>query len=320
MNTRVVRGRYAPSPSGPLHLGNLRTALLAWLFARAAGGSFILRIEDLDHPRARPGAVASMIDALRWLGLDWEEGPERSGVHGPYIQSQRTALYEAALAQLRRGGLVYPCFCTRAELAHIASAPHAGEGRSRYPGTCRTLSSRERQRRMREGRQFSWRFRIPDDDIVFHDALVGPLRESPAQTVGDIVVRRADGVFAYQLAVVVDDGMMEVTQVVRGADLLGSTARQLALCAALGYRPPDSYAHVPLLSNAAGARLSKRDNATGLAPLRQQGRRPEAVVGWLAFTCGLAPSVSPVTASELVPGLRADAIRQVNTTAMIYSP
>lgn len=320
MSARGVRGRYAPSPSGSLHLGNLRTALLAWLFARSVCGGFILRVEDLDHPRVSPGAVASMLDDLRWLGLDWDEGPGRGGAYGPYVQSQRAALYAAALDRLRRAERVYPCFCSRAELAHVAGAPHAGEEGRPYPGTCGRLSSIERQRRVREGRQFSWRFQVPDGEIRFHDAVAGEIREETSRTVGDFVVRRADGVFAYQLAVVVDDALMDVTQVVRGDDLLSSTARQLVLYDALGYPPPDVYAHVPLLSDAAGARLSKRDAAAGLAPLRERGVQPTEVVGWLANTCGLTPTTEPVSASQLARGFAANAIHQVDSAAMLYSP
>lgn len=320
MSASRVRGRYAPSPTGALHLGNLRTALLAWLFARAAGGSFTLRIEDLDYPRIRPGAVASMIADLRWLGLDWDEGPVAGGRYGPYFQSQRIALYDAALARLVRARLVYPCYCTRAELALVASAPHAGDEGRPYPGTCRALSSVARQRRDREGRRSSWRFIVPDADILFRDELAGEISERVARTVGDFVVRRSDGVFAYQLAVVVDDALMGVTQVVRGVDLLESTARQLALYDALGFPRPDLYAHAPLLSDVSGARLSKRDAATGLAPLRQRGSGPQEVLGQLACSCGLVPTPAPIAAAELIAIFSPALVRETDATAMIYSP
>ncbi|HEX6797271.1 MAG TPA: tRNA glutamyl-Q(34) synthetase GluQRS [Ktedonobacterales bacterium] len=297
-----VRGRYAPSPTGALHLGNLRTALLAWLFARHASGRFILRIDDLDLPRVRPGATDRMLADLRWLGLDWDEGPDAGtgGPYGPYVQSARQAIYDAALARLREAGLVYPCYCTRAELARLASAPQAGDDAPRYPGTCRHLTAAECRAREAAGRRPALRFRAPDEPIRFVDTLHGEQTESVAETVGDFLVCRSDGIVAYQLAVVVDDALMGVTQVVRGADLLPSTARQLALYAALGYPPPREYVHVPLLLGADGARMAKREGALGLDPLRERGARPEGVLGMLAARCGLWPSGEPVTLDDLL--------------------
>ena len=311
MTPAIMRGRYAPSPSGALHLGNLRTALLAWLFARASGGGFALRIEDLDLPRTRPEAAAALVADLRWLGLDWDDGPDIGGACGPYYQSQRTALYDAAFAHLLARDLVYPCYCTRAELARVASAPHTGEEGPAYPGTCRNLSDAERRRRERAGRRRAWRFRVPDGEIVFTDALAGETRETLVSTCGDFIVRRGDGLYAYQLAVVVDDALMGVTQVVRGADLLGSVARQLALYDALGYPRPRIHAHVPTLRDATGARLSKREAAAGLDPPRARGIRPEQVVGWLAASCGLTPDAAPIAARDLIATFDARAIRDV---------
>lgn len=303
-----VRGRYAPSPTGALHLGNLRTALLAWLFARRAGGQFILRVEDLDLPRVRPGATARMLADLRWLGLEWDEGPCDGGAYGPYFQSARKALYEAALARLRDAGLVYPCYCTRAELAsngrprnaRLASAPQAGDDAPRYPGTCRDLTASERRSREAAGRRPALRFRAPEAPIRFGDVLHGEQEESVAETVGDILVRRSDGIVAYQLAVVVDDALMGITQIVRGDDLLPSTARQLALYAALGYPSPREYVHVPLLLDAAGGRMAKREGALGLDPLRECGARPADVLGMLAASCGLWPPDEPASLYALV--------------------
>ena len=295
-----VRGRYAPSPTGALHLGNLRTTLLAWLFTRKAGGAFVLRIEDLDTPRVRPYATAAMLTDLRWLGLDWDEGPGRPGIHGPYIQSQRLALYDAALSTLRQRGLLYPCYCTRRELAAIASAPHADEAAPRYPGTCRTLSIRERRERERAGRRPSLRFIAPDTPITFHDAVAGTITENVAATVGDFIVRRSDGVIAYQLAVVVDDALMGITQVVRGMDLLTSTARQLALFDALGYPRPHEFAHVPLAHDTAGQRMSKRDQSEGIAPIQARGAAPEDVLGALAASGGFWPAHMPASLDDLL--------------------
>ena len=297
------RGRYAPSPTGVLHLGNLRTALLAWLFARASGRAFTLRVEDLDRPRVRPGATSRMLSDLRWLGLDWDEGPGIGGPLGPYFQSQREALYTAAFARLRTASLVYPCYCARSELARIASAPQQegqGDVSPRYPGTCRDLTPAQRTEREAEGRRPSWRFSAPEGQITFADALHGVISENVAETVGDFIVRRSDGVFAYQLAVVVDDALMGVDQVVRGEDLLSSTARQLALYDALGYPRPAEYAHVPLALDVTGARLAKREAAAGLDALHNAGRTADEIVGALAASCGLWPEGTPATPAQVL--------------------
>jgi len=299
MSGQPVRGRYAPSPTGALHLGNLRTALLAWLFARAAGGRFILRVEDLDLPRTRRGAAYTMLADLRWLGLDWDEGPDVGGLVGPYIQSMRQALYDEAIARLRERGLIYPCYCTRAELAQIASAPQGDEG-PRYPGICRRLTARERATREAAGRRPALRFIAPESPIQFDDVLCGTVSESVAATVGDFIVRRSDGIVSYQLAVTVDDALMGITQVVRGADLLASTTRQLALYAALGYPRPHEYAHVSLMMDAEGVRLAKRDAAAGLGALQAAGYRPGQVLASLAASCGLYPAETSTTPADLL--------------------
>ncbi|HEV7128748.1 MAG TPA: tRNA glutamyl-Q(34) synthetase GluQRS [Ktedonobacterales bacterium] len=299
--SRGYRGRFAPSPTGALHLGNLRTALLAWLFARGSGGSFILRLEDLDRPRVRPGAAQQLLDDLRWLGLDWDEGPDVGGPLGPYAQSQRDAIYLGALARLRRQGLLYPCYCTRAELARVASAPRgAADDGPRYPGTCRQLTRGQRREQEASGRRPALRFRAPATAITFADRVAGPVLERVDEAVGDFVVRRSDGVIAYQLAVVVDDALMGVTQIVRGADLLGSTARQLALCDALGYARPLEFAHVPLALGANGERLAKRDQAAGIAQARARGVTATTIVGALAASCDLWPAGQPATAHEVL--------------------
>jgi glutamyl-tRNA synthetase len=297
------RGRYAPSPTGVLHLGNLRTALLAWLSARASGRAFIVRIEDLDRPRVRPGATARMLADLRWLGLGWDEGPDAGGSLGPYFQSQREALHAAAFARLRAAGLAYPCYCARSELARIASAPQQegqGESLPRYLGTCRNLTPAQQVEREAAGRRPSWRFHAPEGEITFTDALHGEIIENVAATVGDFIVRRSDGVFAYQLAVVVDDALMGVDQIVRGEDLLGSTARQLVLYDALSYPRPTAYAHVPLALDANGARMAKRDATAGLDALRTTGKTAEEIVGALAASCGLWPEGTPATPAQVL--------------------
>lgn len=302
------RGRYAPSPTGALHLGALRTALLAWLLARSAGGAFLLRIEDLDTPRVRPGAAPQMLDDLRWLGLDWDEGPDVGGAYGPYVQSARQAIYLGELARLRAAGLLYPCYCTRAALhappdsASVASAPHAGDQPPRYPGTCRDLSARERRAREAAGRRPALRFRVPDAPINFTDRLAGAQSERVSETTGDFIVRRSDGLIAYNLAVVVDDALMGVTQVARGADLLAVTAPQRALAFALGYPAPTEYIHLPLATDATGARLAKRDAAAGVVGLRARGMPPEQVVGALAASVGLWPAGQPASPRALLAG------------------
>ena len=295
----LVRGRYAPSPTGDLHLGNLRTALLAWLFARVANGQFILRNEDLDRPRVRPGATERMLHDLRWLGLDWDEGPDIGGPYVPYTQSERQTIYTSYLQQLIDANLVYPCYCSRAEIARAASAPHGNEG-SRYPGTCRYLTSAQHQQYEAQNRRPSLRFRVDDECIVsFTDLLAGSLQQHVQQAVGDFIVCRSDGIFAYQFAVVIDDALMRINQVVRGADLLDSTARQILLYEAFGF-PLPTFAHVPLLLDEQGKRLSKRIESAGVAPLRAAGIQPEYVVGQLAASCSLANEGESISAGELL--------------------
>ncbi|QJC52197.1 tRNA glutamyl-Q(34) synthetase GluQRS [Paenibacillus albicereus] len=295
----MIAGRFAPTPSGLMHLGNARTALLAWLQIRRLGGSFLLRMEDIDGPRSRPDYAEAALRDLRWLGLDWDEGPDRGGPRGPYTQSERHALYEQALERLRGQGLLYPCYCSRAELAAVASAPHglASEGPA-YPGTCRCLTEEERRERALR-KPPSLRFAVPPGRIVrFDDECAGP-QETPPGAGGDFVVRRADGIFSYQLAVAVDDAAMGITHVLRGSDLLDSTPRQLLLLEALGLAPP-RYAHVPLLMGPDGKRLAKRHGGTSLQALREAGVRPERVVGLLARWSGLLERAEPVRPRELV--------------------
>ncbi len=275
------RGRFAPSPTGEMHFGTARTALAAWLAARAAGGALVLRIEDLDAPRVRPGAATAMLDDLRWLGLDWDEGPDVGGPRGPYVQSARAERYERAIERLAASGHLFACTCSRKEIAAIASAPHGEE--APYPGTCRAGPRHPE-------RPVALRFRV-DDTPRFIDAIAGPI----AVDASDFVVRRADGVHAYQLAVVVDDVEMEITDVVRGDDLLASTPKQIALHRALGAEPP-RFAHVPLVLGVDGQRLAKRHGAISIRAAREAGLAPERVVAMLAQTMGItsADAARPV--------------------------
>jgi glutamyl-tRNA synthetase len=300
----MIRGRFAPSPTGQLHLGNARTALLAWLHARAAGGAFVMRVEDLDPGRVRPGLMEAQLEDLRWLGLDWDEGPDVGGAFGPYLQTERTALYDAAIRRLAEQGRLFACACTRRDLAASASAPHgAGDEGPRYPGTCRERPADPWLSADASGRPaeaMALRFRVEPGTVCFRDLLQGRACFDPAADAGDFVVRRKDGVAAYQLAVVVDDAAMRISHVVRGADLLSSTARQILLYRALDLDPP-AFMHVPLLLGDDGERLAKRHGAVSLADARAAGVAPERVVGWLAATCGLGPPEGEAAPRDLLP-------------------
>jgi glutamyl-tRNA synthetase len=286
----MVVGRFAPSPSGRMHLGNARTALLAWLDARARGGRILLRIEDLDRDRCRPAYADALRADLEWLGLDWDaETPP---------QSTRDGAYAAAVEALAATGAVYECFCTRRELA-VATAPHGPDAERRYPGTCRDLSPAARAARGAEGRRPALRVRMPAGAVTVHDRLHGPVTQDVAAAVGDVTVRRSDGLYAYQLAVVVDDAADGVTDVVRGDDLLPSTPRQVVLQRRLGL-PTPAYAHVPLVLGEDGARLAKRHGAITLAELRDAGVPAGRVVGSLAASAGLARAAAVCTPADLV--------------------
>jgi glutamyl-tRNA synthetase len=283
----AVVGRYAPSPSGRQHLGNARTALLAWLHARAQGGRFVLRIEDLDPIRCRTIYERTVIEDLRWLGIDWDEGPDVGGGHGPYRQSERGSHYADALARLE----TFACTCTRRELRDAAAAPHGVE--PVYPGTCL-------RRGVVAGRPVAVRWRAPPGRARAEDARLGELEQDVTTEIGDVVLRRGDGAWAYQLAVVVDDAAMGITEVVRGEDLWTSTPRQVWLQRAFGL-PVVRYLHVPLLLADGGDKLSKRHGAPDIAALREGGADPQRVVAALARSAGLAsPATRAVTPASLV--------------------
>jgi len=288
-------GRFAPSPSGALHRGNLRTALLSWLDARLQGGRWMLRIDDLDTPRNRPGASEAIMADLHWLGLHWD---------GPVIrQSERRGLHASVLSSLRRAGLLYPCRCSRRMLADL-SAPHGGL--AVYPGSCRALPC---QWGPQQGRLPSWRLRLEPGAIHWQERF-GPAGVLDAATaVGDPVLRRADGCLAYHLSTAVDELALGISDVVRGDDLWSSTAPQVALMRALGQVPP-RYGHVPLLRDSAGRRLSKREGSEGLAGWRARGLDAAGVVGALAASLALVPAGSRLSAAELLASLDAERLGQ----------
>lgn len=282
--SRVI-GRLAPSPTGVLHLGNARSFLLAWLSVRAQDGQLLMRIEDLDGPRIRRGAEQECLQDLEWLGLDWD---------GPIVrQSERIFLYDEALNQLLKQGQAYACTCSRKEVERAASAPHAGDDGPIYPGTCRNKNIP----RQTEGAAF--RFLVPAGEVTFQDAFCGNCSVAVTKDLGDFVIYKRDGEAAYQLAVVVDDVAMGVTEVLRGDDLLTSAARQLQIGEALGCAMP-SYVHVPLVVGEDGRRLAKRHGDTSLRAFRNQGVSAETILGWLAWSCGLQNDATPCRAEELI--------------------
>ncbi len=290
--SKPIVGRLAPSPTGGLHLGHARTFVIAWLAARSGGGRLVLRIEDIDASRVRPGMVEAAMADLRWLGLNWDEGPDVGGPARPYLQSERLSLYQAALDRLKQQELVFPCTCTRAEISRMASAPHVADGEPVYPGACRDRSAAEAELLQLSGRSFAWRFRVPPGKVAWSDLVQGDLELEPAQAGGDFLVGRSSGEPAYQLAVVVDDAAMGVTQVIRGDDLVSSTPRQLLLYKALGFVPPQ-FGHIPLVHDSQGWRLAKRDQAIKLSSLREAKVDPRRLVGWLAVSCGWSENPQP---------------------------
>lgn len=286
--TTATVTRFAPSPTGSLHLGNARTALFSWLAARAAGGRFVLRIEDTDAGRSREDVLGPQLEDLRWLGLEWDEGPDVGGDHGPYRQSERGGFYDEALTQLERAGRTYPCFCTPEELQFSRKAQLAAGRPPRYARTCAQLDAAEVARRLAAGARPAIRFRVPDGrTVTFDDAVHGP-QQFRSDDIGDFVVRRADGSVAFFLGNAVDDSAMGITLVLRGDDHLANTPRQLLLLEALGRRAP-AYAHLPLVLGASGAPLSKREGAASLGDLRNEGYLPGALRNYLlrlGHACG----------------------------------
>lgn len=303
MSPKLV-GRFAPTPSGRMHLGNVFSALLGWLAVRSAGGKMVLRIEDLDPRAQQPKLARLLMDDLHWLGLDWDEGPT--------YQSERKQIYESALELLKSRKLVYPCFCSRAEL-HAAKAPHASDGTYIYQGTCRNLSPAEIADKSRR-KSPAYRLRVPElghpkEQVDFDDLIWGHQEEHLAQECGDFLVRRSDGVFAYQLAVVIDDAAAGVNLVVRGRDLLGSVARQTYLAKLLEL-PVPRYAHVPLLIAPDGRRLSKREQDLDVGFLRAKGVSPARLMGGLAALVGLVSPGAETLPADLYQYFDWDTLRK----------
>ena len=282
-------GRFAPTPSGRLHLGNILCAMLAYLSVRSKGGRFLLRIEDVDIPRCPRSLARQCIDDLRWLGFTWDEEP--------LYQSDRSDVYRDVLDRLTDAGHTYPCFCTRAQLMSLA-APNLGDTQVIYQRTCANLTAEEAVEKAKT-RAPAIRLRVPDEEITFTDGLFGRQRENLARDCGDFILRRSDGLYGYQLAVVVDDALSGVTEIVRGRDILSATPRQLHLQRLLGYDTPD-YIHIPLLVDHQGRRLAKRDKDLDLTALAQRFT-PEDILGMLAYSAGLLEEVRPMTLEALIP-------------------
>ncbi len=287
--SKPVIGRFAPTPSGRLHLGNVLCAMLAYLSARSQGGRFLLRIEDLDIPRCPAALSRAAVEDLTALGFTWDEPP--------LYQSQRSEIYQRALQYLTEQGYTYPCFCTRAQLM-ASVAPNLGDTVVVYPGTCRNLTKTEAAEKAKT-RTPAIRLRVPDEEMTFTDRLYGMQTENLARDCGDFILRRSDGLYGYQLAVVVDDALSGVTEVVRGRDILSATPRQMYLQRLLGYDTP-SYLHIPLLMDGEGRRLAKRDRDMDMTALLKRFT-PEEILGRLAYAAGLQQEIRPTTLEALIP-------------------
>lgn len=304
MNNRSsVCGRFAPSPTGRMHLGNVFSALLSWLSARAQGGTWLLRIEDIDPQRSRHEYADMLMDDLQWLGLEWDGEP--------CWQSQRGDIYAHYLQQLTDAGLIYPCYCTRADIL-ATQAPHESDGRVVYKGTCRNLSPGSRKG------PAALRMKVPEEGrgiVTFTDGHYGTHTVDLTTQCGDFIVRRKDGAWAYQLAVVVDDALMGINEVVRGRDLLLSSPQQIYLAQQLGFTPP-RFTHLPLLCNTAGQRLSKRDKSLDMGCLRQRFT-PNQIIGLLAHAAGLQPTADAVSAQSLVKTFSWDKVGTADITFVL---
>lgn len=294
-----VRGRLAPTPTGLLHVGNARTFLYTWLLTRSQGGQVVLRVEDIDRDRSRTELEVKQLEDLRWLGLDWDEGPDIGGPFAPYRQSERREAYRSHLEHLIESAHAYPCICSRKDILDIAGAPHAGE-EIRYPGTCRDRFSSMEEASKSGRRPLAWRYRVPKGSQRFIDEIGGLQSFDTDALVGDFVIWRKVDWPSYQLAVACDDAAMRINEVVRGDDLAPSTVRQQMLYQALELSAPTRWLHLPLVIDAQGGRLAKRRDSLALAVLRERSVSPERVVGILAHSLGLLNKPEPLRASELI--------------------
>ncbi|MCF6227428.1 MAG: tRNA glutamyl-Q(34) synthetase GluQRS [Planctomycetes bacterium] len=300
-----VVGRLAPTPSGLLHIGNARSFLLAWLWARSEGGKVIMRVEDIDLPRCKPEYREQALSDIAWLGLDWDEGPQAGDAVGKFDQHTRVDIYRQHLQTLIDKGLAYPCTCSRKDIREASSAPHGEEG-AIYPGTCRGKYQSAEQALSASGREPAWRFKF-EGEWTFADSVAGET-SLDASILGDFVLWRRDDLPSYQLAVTVDDAQMGVTQVLRGRDLRVSTYRQLALYEALGLNPPSDWANVPFLQDETGRRMAKRDGDLSMKSLREAGVDASRLVGLLAWSAGLQGELKPVSANDLIGNFKVSAI------------
>lgn len=290
----VIRSRFAPSPTGRMHLGNLWIAFLNWLWTRQRGGKIILRMEDIDRDRCHKEYEEGILEDLSWMGLDFDEGPEGIYSYGPAVQSRRYDIYDSILSAMEKKGHIYPCYCSRSRIHQVLSAPHEGEARPVYDGHCRNLTPEERESMTKNP---CWRVRMEESTISFTDLFYGTITRTLKAGADDFVVRRADGLVAYQLAVSIDDGEMGITHVFRGNDLLDSTPGQAWLIQKLGYQVP-AYGHLPLLVDTRGIRLSKRQKGITVRELRNRGLRPEDLIGLLLHLAGGLPELRPVSLKE----------------------
>lgn len=296
MENIKIRGRFAPSPSGRLHLGNMLSSLLAWLDVKSLGGEIVFRLEDLDPDRSHSEYAKLMADDLSWLGLNWDIG-WRPNEHLDYAQSNRTAQYETIFHKLSEEGLIYPCYCSRAQRL-AASAPHPGENHDAGCG-CKNLAIHAQQAHIQSGKRPSYKVHVNDCEVEFEDAHCGTQQYSIKAGTDDFIIRRADGVFAYQFAVSYDDAVMGITRVVRAKDLLDSTPKQIWLMKQMSYTPP-TYCHAPLLITSDGRKMSKRDGDLCMKELRKN-HTPEQLCGKLAYMAGLIVHPEPISAKELIP-------------------
>ncbi len=300
-----MKGRFAPTPSGYMHLGNAFAALLCWLSVRSRQGHLVLRVEDLDRQRSRPEYVDALLQDLTWLGLHWDEGP--------LFQSERSSFYASSLSELAQNHLLYPCVCTRAQL-NAASAPHQSDACNIYNGRCRSLQEADIS-----FRAAAVRVRVPEKNIALKDGCQGLYEQNLQINCGDFILRRSDGVYAYQLATPVDDGLMQITEVVRGRDLLSSAPRQIWLMQTLGFSPPQFF-HIPMLLSSNGRRLAKRDGDLEISALRQNGWHPSRLIGLLAFWAGILPKWEDVAAQDLIAVFNWDKIRKKDVYLPVNFP